>query len=103
MHRGRDRSASMLRGHCSLRIGTAMMAAAGMPPGTYALGGQEVIVDDTSARLVDGTLAGSLLTMDQAVRNMGGDTGALTMASETPARLLGLTNLGTIRQGADAD
>jgi N-acetylglucosamine-6-phosphate deacetylase len=48
---------------------TDAMAAAGMPPGVYTLAGQEVIVDETAARLNDGTLAGSLLTMDQAIRN----------------------------------
>jgi len=84
---------------------TDMMAAAGMPPGAYALGGQKVIADGVSARLEDGTLAGSLLMMDQAVRNMEtwGLAGALRMASETPARLLGLSHLGTIREGNDAD
>ncbi len=46
------------------------MPAAGMPPGQYALGGLDVTVDATSARLADGTLAGSILALDQAVRNM---------------------------------
>ncbi len=87
---------------------TDMMAAAGMPPGTYTLGGQAVCVDGTSARLADGTLAGSLLTMDQAVRNILewvriNLADSLRMASETPARLLGLTNVGAIRAGMDAD
>ncbi len=87
---------------------TDMMAAAGMPPGMYALGGQQVTVDGTSARLADGTLAGSLLTMDQAVRNMLqwvsiNRADILRMASETPARLLGLTHLGALREGMDAD
>lgn len=86
---------------------TDMMAAAGMPPGTYALGGQQVIVDGASARLADGTLAGSLLTMDQAVRNIITWTPAtyataLRMASEVPARLIGLTRMG-LREGNDAD
>jgi N-acetylglucosamine-6-phosphate deacetylase len=85
-----------------------MMTAAGMPPGAYALSGQSVIVDGTAARLVDGTLAGSLLTMDQAVRNMVRWTDAtvadaLRMASAVPARLLGLDDRGEIRIGAVAD
>jgi N-acetylglucosamine-6-phosphate deacetylase len=85
-----------------------MMAAAGMPPGRYALGGQDVVVDSTSARLANGTLAGSLLTMDKAVRNIVEWTDttnakALALASEVPARLLGLTHIGRIREGADAD
>jgi N-acetylglucosamine-6-phosphate deacetylase len=87
---------------------TDMMSAAGMPPGRYALGGQDVIVDGLSARLADGTLAGSLLTMDQAVRNMvqWADVtreDALRMASERPAALLGMENLGRIAVGAAAD
>ncbi|MGI8855468.1 MAG: N-acetylglucosamine-6-phosphate deacetylase [Thermomicrobiales bacterium] len=85
---------------------TDMMAAAGMPPGAYVLGGQAVIVDGASARLADGTLAGSLLTMDQAVRNMmqwtdATPVDALRMASEVPARLMGQG--GCIAVGADAD
>lgn len=87
---------------------TDMMAAAGMPPGRYALGGQDVMVDRASARLVDGTLAGSLLTMDRAVRNMVQWTDATTidalrMASKVPARLLALARMGRIREGNDAD
>ena len=79
-----------------------------MPPGTYMLGGQQVTVDNTSARLADGTLAGSLLTMDQAVRNLVGWGAcslaeALTMASTTPANLLGLRELGRIEVGCAAD
>jgi N-acetylglucosamine-6-phosphate deacetylase len=85
-----------------------MMSAAGMPPGEYALGGQEVVVDGTSARLADGTLAGSLLTMDQAVRNIIAWTGAdnasaLSLASEHPAHLLGMAGIGCIHEGRDAD
>jgi len=84
------------------------MPAAGMPPGQYALGGLDVTVDATSARLTDGTLAGSILALDQAVRNMVRWAGvtpaaALRMASETPARLLGLTTIGRLVAGNEAD
>jgi len=84
------------------------MPAAGMPPGQYALGGLEVTVDETSARLADGTLAGSILALDQAVRNMVRWAGvtpahALRMASETPARLLGLHGHGRLAVNARAD
>jgi len=84
------------------------MPAARMPPGQYALGGLDVTVDTTSARLADGTLAGSILALDQAVRNMVRWTGvtpagALRMASEIPARLLGLTNIGRLAVGNEAD
>lgn len=85
-----------------------MMAAAGMPPGRYRLGGQEVIVDPETARLADGTLAGTLLTLDQGVRHMAHWTeatpaAALRMATETPARLLGLSDRGRLVAGGWAD
>jgi len=84
------------------------MPAAGMPPGQYALGGLDVTVDETSARLADGTLAGSILALDQAVRNMVRWAGvtpaqALRMASETPARLLGLSGFGRLAVNNRAD
>jgi N-acetylglucosamine-6-phosphate deacetylase len=80
----------------------------GMPAGRYILGGREVIVDAATSRLADGRLAGSILTMDQAVRNMIEFTGcslaqALMMASTTPARVLGLARKGRIAAGCDAD
>ncbi|MDQ2829858.1 MAG: N-acetylglucosamine-6-phosphate deacetylase [Chloroflexota bacterium] len=85
-----------------------MMAAAGMTPGEYALGGEPVLVADGAVRRPDGTLAGSIVTMDQAVRNVVRWTGvapaqALRMAAEIPARLLGLDRKGRIVVGADAD
>jgi N-acetylglucosamine-6-phosphate deacetylase len=79
-----------------------------MPPGTYELGGETVYVDEAAARRADGTLSGSIVTLDQAVRNVIDLTGtsiasALRMASETPAAALGLEHLGRIVEGADAD
>jgi len=86
---------------------TDAMAAAGMGPGTTTLAGREVRVDAVSARLPDGTLAGSILALDQAVRNAAdwsrlGPESALRMASEVPARALGLS-AGRIALGAPAD
>jgi N-acetylglucosamine-6-phosphate deacetylase len=96
------------KGTANVALVTDMMAAAGMPPGTYQLGGQPVEVDEGSARLADGTLAGAVLTLDRAVRNMVLWTGvtaaeALRMATETPARLLGLSDRGRLVVGAVAD
>jgi N-acetylglucosamine-6-phosphate deacetylase len=107
-HRASIQLAFSMKRKARIALVTDMMAAAGMPPGTYALGGQAVIVDGTSARLADGTLAGSLLTMDQAVRKMVQWTDAhawdaLGMASRIPARLLGLEHRGRIRVGDIAD
>lgn len=85
-----------------------MMSAAGLQPGIYGLGGQEVTVDDVSARLANGTLAGSMLTMDQAIRNLVdwsfvsfGE--ALHMCTAVPARVIGESNRGELRAGAVAD
>lgn len=87
---------------------TDMMSAAGMPPGTYRLGAQQVIRDEFSARLEDGTLAGSVLLMDEAVRNMVRWSGlslgeVLPMATSTPARLLHRRDIGVIERDALAD
>jgi N-acetylglucosamine-6-phosphate deacetylase len=96
------------RGAAGLTLVTDAMAALGMPPGQYAIGGQEVRVDQTGARLADGRLAGSILRMDQAVRNMVTFTGcsiaaAIRMASTTPAEVLGLDDrLGHLRPGYPA-
>jgi N-acetylglucosamine-6-phosphate deacetylase len=85
-----------------------MMPAAGMPPGEYTFGGQTVTVDANTARLADGTLAGSIATMDAAIRSVVRWTDAtpaeaLRMASEIPARILGLPDRGRIKPGAIAD
>ncbi|RAK37822.1 N-acetylglucosamine 6-phosphate deacetylase [Actinoplanes lutulentus] len=87
---------------------TDAMDATGMPDGRYELGGQEVVVADRVARLAhNGSIAGSTLTMDVAVRNAVAAglslTEAATMAATTPARLLGLTDRGAITPGLRAD
>ncbi len=87
---------------------TDAIAAAGAPPGRFALAGVEVISDGKSARLADGTLAGSTLTMDHAVRMMAGVAGArledaLAMASSVPAAAIGLADTGRIAVGQTAD
>jgi N-acetylglucosamine-6-phosphate deacetylase len=88
---------------------TDAMAALGMPPGAHRLGELHVQVDRTGARLADGTLAGSVLSMDQALRNVMAFTGrplaeVLRAVTHTPARLLGLDNeRGAIRPGLVAD
>jgi N-acetylglucosamine-6-phosphate deacetylase len=97
-----------LKGASGVTLVTDAMAAMGARPGVYNLGGYEVVVDETSARWPNGTLAGSILTMDQAVRNMVAQSGcsladALIMASQTPADLLGLPGKGRIAPGCDAD
>ena len=96
------------KGRHGTAIVTDSMAAMGMPPGAYRLADYDVVVDERSARLANGTLAGSIVTMDAAVRNMAAWSGAglyeaALAASQTPASLLGLKNKGRIAVGADAD
>jgi N-acetylglucosamine-6-phosphate deacetylase len=96
------------KGAGGITLVTDCMAAMGMAPGRYELGHHPVIVTQDSARLEDGTLAGSILRLDQAVRNMMAYTGctlaeAAGMAAANPARLLGQENLGAIAPGCAAD
>ncbi len=84
------------------------LAAVGMPEGTYRLGECEFTVRGPEARSRDGVLAGSVLTLDGAVRNMVRFTGlplreVVKMATLNQARLLGLARKGRIAAGADAD
>lgn len=85
------------------------MRAAAMGEGTYDLGGQEVHVHGEQAKLADGTLAGSILTLNRAVGNMVRLSGvslpeAVEMASLTPATILGIADRkGRLEAGCDAD
>lgn len=72
------------------------------------IGRIEIVHDGSAPRLPDGTLAGSSLTMDQAVRNVVASAGvdladALVAASTTPAGVLGLTDRGRVAPGGRAD
>jgi len=88
---------------------TDAMAASGMSDGTYTLGGQDVIVADRTARLIDGeSIAGGVATMLDVLRwcvDAAGITllDAVTAASLTPARTLGLAGVGTLEAGNQAD
>jgi N-acetylglucosamine-6-phosphate deacetylase len=86
---------------------TDATAATGMPDGRYHLGSLEVEVKGGRC-LADGKLAGSVLTMDAAVRNLSCFAGwsisqAAATASRNPARTAGLANKGVLAVGADAD
>ena len=86
---------------------TDATAATGMPDGKYRLGSLEVEVHDGQCTC-DGKLAGSVLTMDRAVRNLAQFASwtleqAVAAASLNPARVGGLSNKGTLTAGADAD
>ncbi len=87
---------------------TDAMAAAGMPDGDYKLGPMDVRVRNGIARLPDsGSIAGSTLTMDTALRRAVQDLGipiidASLAAATNPARLLDL-NTGALKPGLPAD
>ena len=84
-------------------------AGAGLPRGARAqLGGQSITVGDAAAYLPDGTLAGSVITMNRAFEMLVTRVGvspvdAATMCATTPARELGLVGHGIIAPGAVAD
>ena len=86
---------------------TDATAATGMPDGTYRLGTHTVYKCQCSVRLANGTLAGSALTMDQALRNLVGLRLPLQEAvqrlSTFPADFLGNYAIGRLRIGACAD
>ncbi len=92
-----------------LSLVTDALAALGMPPGKHRLGDFAVSVDGHSARLADGRLAGSILSLDQAVRNavaIGGRgiADAIAAVTSTPADLLGIgADRGRIAAGRRAD
>jgi N-acetylglucosamine-6-phosphate deacetylase len=85
---------------------TDAIEAALLDPGEYELGGRPVRLRDGAVRLPDGTLAGSVLTMDEAVRNLvasGADwKDAVHAASTAPARLAGRDDLGRLAAGTPA-
>ena len=88
---------------------TDAMRAKCLKNGTYDLGGQEVQVDDTKATLADGTLAGSILKMKDAVKNMLSYTNCnleeiIDMTAVNPAKQLNMFDRkGSLAVGKDAD
>ncbi|HAA64109.1 MAG TPA: N-acetylglucosamine-6-phosphate deacetylase, partial [Thermoanaerobacter sp.] len=84
------------------------MAACGLGDGEYSLGGQKVYVKNGEARLENGTLAGSTLTLDKALANIT-SLGvplfeACKMVSLNPAKAIGIADRkGSIAIGKDAD
>ena len=88
---------------------TDSMRAKHLPDGESELGGQTVIVKNGEARLVDGTLAGSVLKMNDAIKNVCNSLGvsletAIDYATKNPAKNLGVYNeVGSIKVGKRAD
>ena len=82
-------------------------ASAGQAPGTHREGDAEVVVGDQAVWLADGTLAGSGVLLDQALRNLVSCgrplPEAVAAVSSRPAALLGMPWIGHVRRGARAD
>lgn len=84
-------------------------AGSGLPVGARAtLGGQPIVVTGRTAELEDGTLAGSVLTMDEGFRRLLQLPGvslveAARLCATSPARQLGLDHLGRLEPGSAAD
>lgn len=98
-----------IKGIDKLILITDSMRAGCLNDGISELGGQKVIVKNNSARLEDGTLAGSILTLNAAVKNFIEYTDvkiyeAVNMASLNPAKYLKIDNkTGSIEIGKNAD
>lgn len=109
LHPATLKLAARAKGPDGVILVTDAMAGTGMPDGEYTLGGVLVTVREGVARDPQGALAGSTLTMERAAANMAAASGmglaaALTMASQTPARALGLGDRrGRVAPGYDAD
>lgn len=96
-----------LKGPEGMVLITDALQAMGLGDGNYMFGGHHVTVSEGIARLADGTLASSTVTMNEALRlteaNGIAMEDAVRMASTTPAHILGLSRKGKIEVGYDAD
>jgi N-acetylglucosamine-6-phosphate deacetylase len=96
-----------LRAIAGLYCVTDAVAATGMPRGEYRLGRHRIFKEKGAVRLADGTLAGSVLTMDRALRNLLHLGVSLEQAARRCATLqadyLGLEDRGRLVPGAVAD
>jgi N-acetylglucosamine-6-phosphate deacetylase len=95
-------------GPARLMLVTDATAALGLGHGRRRLGDVDIDVSPAGVRTADGTLAGSDLALDQAVRNLVAFTGctateAVATVTTTPARLLGLDDRGELEAGRRAD
>lgn len=98
-----------VKGKDRLVLITDAMRAGCMKEGKYELGGQQVSVKEGKAQLEDGSLAGSILTLNQAVKNFVEVTRAplyevINLVSLNPAKVIGIEEKkGSIELGKDAD
>lgn len=99
----------LAKGASGIILITDAIRGAGMPEGDYPIDERIITVADGAARLPDGTLAGSILTMDQALTNFMGAVGEplekiWPTSSLNAARAIGLADRkGSLEIGKDAD
>jgi N-acetylglucosamine-6-phosphate deacetylase len=109
VHPGAMRALYNCKGADRLAVITDAMEATGLGDGEFTLGAHRVFVRKDIARLKNGTLAGSTLTMDAAFRNIIAATGcslaeAAQMCATTPAAAIGVGDrTGQVAPGYDAD
>lgn len=109
VHNGVLRLLYQAKGPEKLCLITDAIEAMGMPDGQYELGGLPVFLRDGQCRLESGALAGSVLTMDEAIRRMVQEidvdiVSAVRMASLTPAEVIGIDDeYGSLSAGKRGD
>lgn len=109
VHPGLFKMIHRVKGPDKLILVTDCMRAGGKEDGEYSLGGQKVFVKDDSARLEDGNLAGSVLKLNDALKNMMIHTDipleeAVKYVTINPASVINMQDKkGTLDKGKDAD
>jgi N-acetylglucosamine-6-phosphate deacetylase len=107
VHEAAARIAVKLKSPDRVALISDAVSAAGLGDGDYHLSGQAIHVENSFAHLADGAIAGSTITLNQAVKNAAQYfplQDAVKMATTTPARLIGVGDRkGRIAPGYDAD
>lgn len=107
LHPGIVRLIHKIKGPDKMVLTTDALQAMGVGDGEYIFGGHQVTVKEGIARLKDGTLASSTVTMNKSLK-LSNEFGihlqdAIQMAASTPADILGMNNFGRIEKGYVAD
>jgi N-acetylglucosamine-6-phosphate deacetylase len=108
LHFGTIRMVYKAKGYRNIILISDSMSATGLSDGNYELGGLKVSVKSGAPRLPNGSLAGSTLTLDVAVRNMVNKAFiplpfVSKMASKVPAESIGEFDIGEFSYGKKAD
>jgi len=108
IHKGLFELIAKIKGERLVLI-TDCTRAGGMPDGEYTLGGQKIIVNGIECLLEDGTIAGSVLKLNDAVKNVWANSNIplftiVAAASLNPAKAIGVSERkGSLEAGKDAD